>query len=152
MKLKSLYALLLITLSGCSSIYHLKDSHVPEGYFETKVGQNIYDITFEAYRDEDWEVLEKYLFERAGEIGKENDFHFFSHSIIARKEKQESVIIPAVVVPEAMGNCGHQCTPSNSGMVIPEHQIEFNIRSVSSTFTYDSKVEGKDVLHIDGEP
>ena len=92
MKLKSLYALLLITLSGCSSIYHLKDSHVPEGYFETKVGQNIYDITFEAYRDEDWEVLEKYLFERAGEIGKENDFHFFSHSIITRKKSKSRLL------------------------------------------------------------
>jgi hypothetical protein len=152
MKIKMFYILLLVFLSGCSSIYHPKESYVPEGFVEKEVSHNEYEIFFEAYQKESWEELERYLFKRAGEIGEANNFSVYSFSKVNRKEKLESITVPAVVVPESVGSCGSNCTYNRSGMVIPEYQIEFHIRAVSSTFTYDMEIEGKQLFQISGEP
>lgn len=152
MKIKIFYTLLLIILSGCSSIYHPKESYVPEGFVEQEVSHNKYEITFEAYNKENWEELEGYMFKRAGEIGEDNNFSVYSFSKVNRKEELESVTVPAVVVPESVGSCGSNCTFNRLGMVIPEYQIEFHIRTVSSIFTYDIEIEGKQLFQISGKP
>ena len=143
MKVKLFCILLLIFLSGCSSIYHPKESYVPEGFSEHKVSHQKYEVFFETYQKESWEELEEFLFKRAGEICDENNFSFYSFSVVNRKEKLESITVPAVVVPESVGSCGSNCTYNRSGMVIPEYQIEFYIKSVSSIFTYDLEIDGK---------
>jgi len=149
MKILIYYTLFLLGLSGCSSIYHPKDSHVPEGYVDIQTAHNKFAISFESYQEESWEELESYLSRRANEIGLGNGFSFYSGSVIERKERLELITVPAVVVPEAMGNCG-DCTYTGSGALIPEYQREFHIRAVSGSFTYDTEVEGKKLIKVIG--
>jgi len=136
--MRILYTLLLVGLTGCSSVYHPKESHVPEGYYEQKLSQNEYEVSFESYQGESWGELEGYLFKRAGEIGVDNNFQFYSVSNLKRIKRVEVVNIPARVMPEVMGNCG-ACASSGLGMVSPEYQKEYHILRITGTFTYDIK-------------
>ena len=135
--MRILYTLFLVAISGCS-IYHPKDSNVPEGYLEQKLSQNEYEISFEAYQRESWAELEGNLLKRAAEIGVDNNFEFYSVSNLHRIVRVEVVNVPARVMPEVMSNCAG-CAPGGLGMVSPEYQNEYHIRKITGTFTYNVK-------------
>ena len=78
------------------------------------------------------------MFKRAGEIGVDNNFQFYSVSNLNRVERLEVVNVPSRVMSEAMGNCAG-CSQSGLGMVNPEYQSEYYIRTVSGSFMYNTK-------------
>lgn len=136
MKKTLFYTLLIVCLSGCSSIYHPKDSYVPEGYFEQKISDTVFEISFESYQRESWGELEQYLLQRAEEIRVEYAFQSYAMSNYRKLERVEVVEVPARVMPEAMANCSG-CAQSGLGLVSPAYQREYHIRTVIGIFEYN---------------
>ena len=126
----------MISLSGCSSIYHEKEGWVPEGYTDQRLSDKEYDISFQTYKGESWEEIESYLLLRAAEIGKLNNFSFFSIINTKKEEKIELQNTPEVVGTHTTGRDGKV---SITGPITPQYTNEYKIRTLTSTAIFSHK-------------
>ena len=125
----------LIFLAACSSIYHPKNDHVPEGYSEQKISSTEYRIVFETYSGDGWEELEGFLYFRAAEIGIENNYSYFSITEQSRETETKIFRKPEVVGSSTVGSMGNT---NQANTLIPAHDFEFKVKRVSGHFHYSN--------------
>ncbi len=85
-----LLVIILLVLSGCSTLYHKNDGLIPEGYSDKKISETEYLITIQTYKKEDWKELLTHLLHRAAEVGMLNNYSFFSITDLKKRKKTES--------------------------------------------------------------
>ena len=137
--MKLLLVFVFLVISGCSSIYHKKEGWVPEGYSDQKISETEYLISFQTYRNEDWTKVKDHLLFRAAEIGKLNNYSFFSITDTKKEEEVEHQSMQAVIATqEGFSNSG-SAAKSITGPVSPQYVKEYTIRTLSSIATYSNK-------------
>ena len=122
-------SLLLLLLSGCSSIYHPQEGWVPEGYSEQKQGGHQYSVRFQSYRGEGWHELEKLLLYRAAQLATVHQHRYFLVSELTNKEEIEVAETQAVMRAPHDDNAYLQVTA-------PYMASHHKIRTVDALITY----------------
>tara|TARA_R110001599_G_scaffold352451_1_gene587344 strand:+ start:1111 stop:1572 length:462 start_codon:yes stop_codon:yes gene_type:complete len=144
---------LIITLSSCSSVYYKKEGWVPEGYFDEKIAEAEYLVSFQTYRKLDWPVIEGYALLRAAELGKLNNYKYFSTVNYKQDEfieSQQNNEVSGLITRETTEGAA-----SVLGTVIPSFTSEHKIRTVSFKAIYENELGSNgyevDVILADNE-
>lgn len=129
-------------LTGCSSIYHPQQGWVPEGYSEIRADDYHYEIRFQTYRGEDWDILQACLMYRAAQLGNELQFEAFTLGPVSQREHIDSTSTSpatgsATTVGVPSGFAGTDSKPVY-GASAPVYVMEHTIRSVSATVNYQN--------------
>ena len=77
MKVIHFIALSLITLSACSSGYHRKGLLFSSGFYETQLGTNVFQISFEGSDSHDSEEVSDLNLLRSAEVTLKHGFNYF---------------------------------------------------------------------------
>jgi|SRR5690606_10084828 len=143
----------LFALSGCSllgqsSQYHPREPSDPQGYSETQLADNQYQVVYEAYQDNDWRRVADLALYRAAEIGKERGYAYFLIENSQRHESIETITVPAVYGTTQVGH-EEQFAGTVRSMVTPEYMIDYRMRQVAVTVSYLGENTAQNLLGVD---